>query len=191
MPVKIYVLESFKNSFDAASDKYRADHNVKSALLCLYWNLVEAARWLNDNHPLEDILESTVEAARRSENSFKRFFVDKKGEEGPDQETAAFLKGICDSRALSGMPSTSGVDPDSRLYIWQPVERMYREHVRALGVYLHYPGHGRVLLHVWIGHSYYLKDVLEKFQSDDFNWIKLWEPYGNWLAQRRQQKNAR
>lgn len=185
MPVKIHVLEPFRKSCDAACKKYKADHDVLGALLYLKWNLTDPVRWLNDSHPLEDILENTVEAACRSENSFKSFFVDREGEEGPDQETAAFLKGICGSRALSGMPSTSGVDPDSRLYIWQPVERMYRDHVRALGVYLHYPEHERVLLHFWIGHSYYLERALAKFQSVDFNWINLWEPYGNWLAQRR------
>ena len=187
--MQVHILESFNNSYDLAYQAYGADWDVKPAIVSLRRYILDAANWCNNNNPLDDMSDDTVEAARQSYSSFLNALFER--DPGAlDRETASFLRGICKSIALAEFPSTSDLDHDSRIYVWHPPSRKYRKFTRSVGVYLHHPINARDLLHVWIGADHDLEDCINQFRRTDFNWSNLSSDYGAWLIKQSQKRDG-
>lgn len=180
--MQIESLKSFQESYGLACHSYRADYVVLPALIGLYRFLYDNSKDCRESGALDDVTHETVDLARQSHGSFLGRFFDRT--EGPlDRRTATFLRSVCRTVALADYPSIIRPDEKSCLHVWHPPSRRWRQHARAISVYLHHPDHGRVLAHLWIGACHDLDDRLRAFQRTDFNWTNLWDPYGRWLAE--------
>ena len=181
-PLQICALETFQQSYHDACARYSADWDVRPSVAYLYRFILDSIKLCADDDALNDLSAEVVDAANRDHGWFSGRFFDR--EPGAvDPNTAAFLRSISHSIPLTEYSSVNWHDDDSRVYVWQPSGRKYRQHARAVGIYLHHPSDARVLLHVWIGANHDIESCLAEFERADFNWGNLSPWYGRWLAQ--------
>lgn len=179
--MRVSFRDSFQESYDEVKREYGADWKVRPALFSLWDHLVGATEWLNGRHQLNRLSDDILAAARLEFGDSLDDFIDRDPKAALGPTTSSYLRAICEEISLTGFPTINNFDPDSRIYVWQPPSNQHQEHARAVSVYLDYPEHARVLLHVWIGATHDLKDCLGKFKSTHFKWGSLGRAYGEWL----------
>jgi hypothetical protein len=189
--VKVGFLDCFQESYSEAKREYGADWKVRPALFSLWGHLDGATEWLNGRHQLNRLSDDILAAARLEFSGSLDDFIDKDPRAALGPRTSSYLRAICEEISVTGFPTIDNLDPDSRIYVWQPPSNQHQKHARAVSVYLDHPEDARVLLHVWIGATDDLQHCLEKFKSDNFKWGSLGgknglgRSYGEWLQKQQ------